>query len=185
MTEYEITGRAKGGIARAESLSADERKAIAKRAAAGRWGLKATHKGNFHEDFGIDVDCYVLDDERKTAVISQRGMGEVLGLGKGGSRLPNFIKRGNISPYLGHELNEKLQNPLIFQAPTLGTNQPPTKTHGYDITMLIDLCKAIIRAEEDGALTERQANIVKQAHVIINASAKAGIQMHKILHRLA
>jgi len=46
-------------------------------------GARATHKGNFKEDFGIDVDCYVLDDEQKTAVISQRGMGATLGFSEG------------------------------------------------------------------------------------------------------
>ncbi|HEX8698970.1 MAG TPA: hypothetical protein VF815_09045 [Myxococcaceae bacterium] len=41
---------------------------------------RATHKGSFKKEFGFDVDCDVLDDEQKTAVISQRGMGEALGL---------------------------------------------------------------------------------------------------------
>jgi len=172
----EVVGRAKGGKARAEKLSPLARSEIAKAGAAARWGLKATHRGSFRDDFGIDVECYVLDDATKTAVISQRGMGAVMGLGQGGSRLPSFIKGKSIANYIGHELSEKLENPLVFQAPTLGGNQPPTKTYGYDITILIDLCKAVIRAEDDGKLLKRQAHIAKQAHIIINASAKAGIQ---------
>jgi hypothetical protein len=32
-----------------------------------------------------DVECYVLNDPQKTAVISQRGMGEALGFPKEGS----------------------------------------------------------------------------------------------------
>ena len=36
--------------------------------------LRAIKKGNFQEQFGIDVDCYVLDDEQKTPVVSKRGM---------------------------------------------------------------------------------------------------------------
>lgn len=81
-----------------------------------------------------------------------------------------------IASHIGRELGEKLENPLVFQAPTLGANQPPTKTYGYDITILIDLCKAVLAAEESGQLLKRQAHIAKQAHIIINASAKAGIQ---------
>lgn len=172
----EITGRAKGGKARAKKLSPFERSEIAKAGAAARWGLKATHRGSFREDFGIDVECYVLDDATKTAVISQRGMGTVLGLGDGGSRLPTFVKGKNIANYIGHELGEKLENPLVFQAPTMGGNQPPTKTYGYDITILIDLCKAVLKAEQEGTLLKRQSHIAKQAQIIINASAKAGIQ---------
>lgn len=175
----EVTGRAKGGKARFYALSSEERHQIARKAAVARWGeklLKATHKGNFMEEFAIDVECYVLDDEMKTAVISQRGMGAALGLGEGGSRLPKFMSGAVIAPYVGHELAEKLENPLIFQSPTMGANQPPATVHGYDVTILIDICKAIIRAQEEGKLLKRQEHIAKQAHVIVNASAKAGIK---------
>jgi len=138
--------------------------------------VHATHKGSFEADFGLDVECYVLGDEKKTAVISQRGMAQALGLGEGGSRLPAFIKGQKISPYVGHELSQKIAEPLIFQGPTLGSNSPPPPTmHGYDVTILIDICKAIIAAESEGVLLKSQANIAKQAHVILNASAKAGI----------
>lgn len=176
----EITGRAKGGVARAKSLTDDERSQIAKKAAIARWGekqLEAIRTGNFKEDFGIDVECYVLNDEQKTAVISQRGMGTAIGLGEGGSRLPSFIKGKTISPYLGHELLEKLQKPLIFQGHSAGGNSPPpTKIHGYDVTILIDICKAIVAAEADGKLLKSQEGIARQAHIILNASAKAGIK---------
>jgi len=48
--------------------------------------------------------------------------------------------------------------------------------HGYDVTILIDLCKAVTRAESEGKLLPIQAKIAKQSHVILNASAKAGIK---------
>jgi hypothetical protein len=174
------SGRAKGGVARAKALSPEAKSAIAKKGAIARWGVKvaqSTHKGSFKEDFGIDAECYVLDDEQKTAVISQRGMGVAIGLGDSGSRLPSFIKGKMISTYLGHELRGKLENPLIFQGPTAGGNSPPpSKIHGYDVTILIDICKAIISAETDGKLLKSQEAIARQAHVILNASAKAGIK---------
>ena len=47
--------------------------------------------------------------------------------------------------------------------------------HGYDVTVLIDLCKAVIKAESEGKLLARQQHIARQAHVILGASAKAGI----------
>lgn len=58
-----------GISARAAKLSKARKSEIAKVAARARWGappLKATHRGNFKEEFEIDVDCYVLDDEQKT-----------------------------------------------------------------------------------------------------------------------
>jgi hypothetical protein len=172
-----LFGRAKGGAARAKALPATRRSEIAKKAAVARWGQKllATHKGNFKEDFGIDVDCYVLNDEGKTAVISQRGMGETLGLGSSGSRLPRFVSGKAISRHVGPELREKLEKPVVFQA-QVGGPETLSQVHGYDVTILIDLCKAIIKAESEKELMHHQSDIAKQAHIIINACAKYGIQ---------
>lgn len=176
--------RAKGGVARAEALSPEVRRAIARKAAKARWAaskpMRATHKGSFSHEFGIDVDCFVLDDEQKTAVISQRGMAAALGLDKvSGAGLPRFIEGKKIAPYVGGDLAEKLSKPLIFQwdAPVLNSAKKlAVAVHGYDVTILIDLCKAIITAQEDGNLLDRQKHIVKQAKIIVNASAKAGIK---------
>ncbi|WP_447787650.1 P63C domain-containing protein [Variovorax boronicumulans] len=173
------SGRAKGGAARAEKLTPERRSEIARKAAVARHGAKplsATHKGSFKEDFGIDVECYVLNDATKTAVISQRGMAAALGLGDGGSRLPVFLQGEKIAPYVGQELRGKIENPLVFQGDTVGTNTPPMKVNGYDVTILIDVCKAIMKAESEGKLLKRQAHIAKQAQIIVSASAKSGIQ---------
>jgi hypothetical protein len=176
----EPKGRARGGIARAEALTPEERSQIAKKAAAARWGekpLRATHRGNFKDEFGIDVECYVLDDENKTAVISKRGMGAALDLGEfAGNLLPRFLKGKKIAPYVDANLAEKLENPLVFQWSSPGANAPPGPIHGYDVTILIDVCKAILEADSKGSLIERQKHIVKQARVIVSASAKAGIK---------
>lgn len=104
-----------GGKARAKVLTAEQKKKIAKKAAAARWGekpLQATHR----QEFGIDVECYVLNDEQKTAVISQRGMGAALGMDQqGGKTFPRFLGGEKIAPFVGAELRAKLENPLVFQ----------------------------------------------------------------------
>ena len=173
----EVTGRAKGGVARANALSSESRKTIAAKAATARWGMKATHKGNFKDELGLDVECFVLNDEKKTAVITQLGMGEVLGLGSGGSRLPRFVFNKTMSNYVWPELEEKLKNPIVFQTVIAGQLEGSgSKANGYDVTILIDVCKAILQAESDGKLTKAQSNVAKQASIIVGASAKAGIQ---------
>ena len=175
MSKKELKGRAKGGVAAAKALTAEERKIRGKKGALARWGLQATHKGNFKEEFGIDVDCYVLNDANKTAVISQRGMGAALGMGISGSRLPKFVNSKRMADYVGHELRGKLENPLIFQAFSGGPNSPPpSRVNGYDVTILIDLCKAAAAAEADGKPIN--PSVAKQAHIILSASAKAGIK---------
>ena len=175
----ETTGRAKGGVARANALTSEQRREIAGKAAAARWGKfpVSIKKGNFQDNFGINAECYVLNDEHKTAVITQLGMGEVLGLGSGGSRLPRFVSNKTMSEYIWPELRDKIENPIVFQIHTSGrTSQSNVKANGYDVTILIDICTAIIKAEEGGRLIKSQANVAKQAHIILNASAKAGIK---------
>jgi hypothetical protein len=166
-----------GGEARAKALTAEARRSIAARAAAARWGgkpLNATHRGSFKKEFGIDVDCYVLDDDQKTAVISQRGMSAALGMeNTSGTAMPRFVRTKMIAHYVGAELQSKIANPLIFQWSGPGAN---TIVYGYDVTILIDICKSILSADADDKLTARQGKLVKQAHVIVNASAKAGIK---------
>lgn len=176
MTENDTpTGRSRSGLARAQALSPDRRAEIAKKASVARWGLKVSHRGNFKGELGVDVDCYVLGDETKTAVISQRGMGAALGFSDGGSRLPRFLSRKSIADYVGPELRQKLENPLVFQIPNVGPGAT-VQAHGYNAAILIDLCKAILEADRDGALHPSQRAVAKQAAIIVGASAKLGIQ---------
>lgn len=170
-------GRAKGGIARRENLSPERRSEIARNAALAKHGLKATHKGNFRDAVGLDVDCYVLNDPSKTAVISQRGMAQALALGEGGRALPRFTEGKKVAAALGAEILEKIDKPLIFKGDIPGVKAPPVgDVHGYDVALLIDICKALVMANARGDLLRSQANIVAQANVILAASAKAGIQ---------
>jgi len=170
-----------GGRARAKKLTPEERSDIAKKAAIARWGEKppvATHKGNFMDEFGINVDCYVLDNKAKSAVISQRGMAEAIGLGtQSGRSLPRFLETKTIGKYIGAELREKIDNPVVFQSfNVVQESGKGVKTFGYDVTTLIDVCKAIIEAEREGKLHPSRKNSAVQASIILNASAKLGIQ---------
>lgn len=133
-------------------MTPEQLKARAKKGAEARWGgvkPTATHKGNFKEDFGIDIDCYVLNDATKTAVISQRGMGAALNLGEGGSALPRFATGKAVSQALGAELLQKIANPLIFNGLSAGGNMLPMgPVNGYNVTILIDVCKALVTAQD-------------------------------------
>jgi hypothetical protein len=174
MTDDLFSSHAKGGIARREALSPEARSAIAKKAATARWGVKATHRGNFQEELGIDVECYVLEDQAKTAVISQTGMARALGLSSRGNALPRFLGNQVMSGAVSAELREKLQNPLKFQWSDLGAGTPPVTINGFESSLLIDICNAIIASEKQ--LGDRYANIARQAHIIVGASARLGIR---------
>ena len=169
-----------GGKARDKALTAEQKSEIAKKAAEARWAnrpLKAIHKGNFQEKFGIDVDCYVLNDPQKTPVLSQRGLGRALGLpDDSGSRLKSFLSAKKMTAFVGEKLNQKLLQPLEFQWGTGGKNLPPAIVHGFDATALIDVCNIIMDAERNGVKGKLFARVAQQAKIILSASAKSGIQ---------
>lgn len=165
--------------ARTESLSPTRRSEIASKASAKRWGktYKAINSGNFLADFGIDVECHVLDDPSKTAVISQRGMGQAIGFSKRGSRLGVFVGSKTMDGYIGRDLRQKLDNPLNFQHSGAAAETPAATAHGYDATILIDLCNSILAAKADGKLaSDRYGRMIEQAQTIVSASAKNGIR---------
>jgi len=174
----EVTGRAKGGIVRAEVLSPEERTSIAKKAAAARWGVQVFKKGNFQEAFGIDIDCYVLNDEQKTPVVSQRGMGQAIGFSKRGDRLSVFVNSKTMSNHIGRELRKKIENPIVFQTSGAAVENPISgQAFGYDATILIDVCRSILAARADGKLaSKRYDKMARHAEIVLTASAKSGIK---------
>lgn len=173
--------KVKAALARAEILPPERRAEIAREAAIARWGTKAiraSHNGSFLSEFGVDVDCYVLDDATKTAVISQRGMGQAIGFSRRGSRLTVFVNSQTMEGYIGRDLREKLENPVIFQPPGAAAASPVTsRANGYDAAILIDICNAILAAKADGKLSSsRYEKMTEQAQIIVSASAKNGIR---------
>jgi P63C domain-containing protein len=174
MNDDLFPAQVKGGIARSKALSKERRSEIAKKGSQARWGVKASHRGNFKEELGIDAECYVLEDVQKTAVISQTGMARVLGLSPRGNALLRFLAGKIMSGSLSAEIQEKVEKPLKFQWTSLGAGTPAVTVHGFDSALLIDICKAIISVEDK--LGPRYATLAKQAHLIVGASARLGIR---------
>src|SRR5262245_45879605 len=83
-----ITGRAKGGVARAEALSATDRAAIARKAAEARWQKPEPVLAKYGaadrplKIGDVSIPCYVLADG--TRVLAQRGLQGAVGLSEGG-----------------------------------------------------------------------------------------------------
>src|SRR4051794_14850476 len=111
----EVTGRAKGGVARAEKLSTEQRKAIARKAATARWGGKdlpvATHEGTF--PIGENsISCAVLGNG--TRIITQAAFMRALGRSrspKSGTgvlttvdELPFFLQAEVLKPFITEDL---------------------------------------------------------------------------------
>jgi hypothetical protein len=183
--EADPTGRAKGGVARAQALTKERRAEIAVEAAKARWskepaplepGVKRAAYGSPDKMLKIGdafVECYVLEDGIR--VLSGRGMQAAIGFGgeakTHGSKLRAFLDLDAIKPFVNNELAMALANPVRFVRPGRG-GKPAIAFEG---TLLIDLCEAIINAMNAGTLRANYLALYRQAQIITLSFAKAGI----------
>ena len=183
----EQNAQSKGGSARAAALTKTERKTIASNAAKARWEAARQEARRIEDPShipealcegdlvigSVDIECYVLDNLKR--VITKRGMAKALGMkSEGGNVFMRAMNRKGLGSVIEGELRGKLDNPLIFKPLTADL------AHGYDATVLIDICDAIIEASKknkDGQsrLGPNQETLAIQAEIIIRASAKLGI----------
>jgi hypothetical protein len=175
----EGTPQSLGGKARAEKLSPEERRQIAKGAADARWGggdevVRATH-GSADRPLtigAIEIPCYVLEDGRR--VLVQRGLMTALDMKQGtagrggGDRLAKFASTKAVSPFISKELRDMITTPIRFRA-------GGSLAYGYEATILADLCDAILQARAGGDLHYQQAHIAKRCEILVRAFARVGI----------
>lgn len=117
---------------------------------------------------GLQLECYVLEDGRR--VFHKRGMAKALGLkSEGGNAFMKTLSRKGLGSEVDKNLWAEIDNPIIFKS--LGSDP----AHGYEAEILVEVCKAVVRASDAGKLTRSQEPIANQAKAIINALAKVGI----------
>jgi hypothetical protein len=171
------TPQHRGGKARAEKLSPEQRTKIAREAAQRRW-QDPTPLAIFGADdkpiriADIEVPCYVLDDKRR--VIPMSGMLDTLAMARGGSevrgmnRLELFVSRDRIKPFVSNDLLERIRNPIKYK---IG----PNIAYGFDSDTLIDISEAVIKADNAGVLQKQQASIAHQCRVITSSLTRIGL----------
>ena len=174
---HEPSPQQKGGIERAKRLSPEEKSAIARNAANARVRardsdgsvavIRATHQGQMTVG-DLDLDCYVLEDGRR--VFHKRGMAKALGMKSGGGNVfMRALQRKGLGSEIDEELIKKIENPINFKPLTQDL------AHGYEAEILVDVCKAIIRASDASKLSSSQDGLRIQAQILLNAFAKVGV----------
>jgi hypothetical protein len=167
--------KVRGGIARAKSLTPEERKAIARKAASARWNsgeildeMPSARSEGILPMGDIQIECYVLKDGRR--LIHKRGMAKALGMkSEGGNVFLRTMNRKGLGSVISPELREKIENPINFKPITQDL------AHGYEATVLIEICDAIWQAGKEGKLSSTQAFLAFQAEIIVRSCAKVGI----------
>lgn len=134
-----------------------------------------THKGEWviDEEKNISIECYVTNDRRR--ILSLRGTARAIGLTGGGSNaLVRNMGSKYLQPYLSKELIEwktKIENGEVEKIQgNDGTSFIP-----FDGDLFVDICKAYIKAKQDGILNPQQSLTADRLLGIMSAFAKTGI----------
>lgn len=171
--------KAKGGLARAKSLTPEERRSIASKAASARWksDVPVAICGSPDQPLrigDIELQCYVLEDQ--TRVLSQGGFLEALGRHKkasvrseeGEEQVPPILQGQAIKPFLTQEILEK-STTVAFRTPT------GLPARGYRAELLPMVCEVYLKAREAGVLRHQQKHVARQAEIVIRGLAQVGI----------
>ncbi len=171
--------QSEGGKARAKSLTAAQRKAIATKAATARWTKNVPEAVYGSPDKpltigGKEIQCFVLEDE--TRVLTQATFLEALGRHRkanvrnegGEERLPAILQGKSINPFISNELLEK-SRPIQFKTASGAV------ASGYRAEILPMVCEVYLKARDAGALPSNQKHVAEQAEILIRALAHVGI----------
>jgi P63C domain len=176
---------AQGGKARAEALTRDERKEIARVAANARWEkagkppiLRATHTGEVNIG-GKLIPCAVLEDG--TRVLSENGITQaLLGSRSGASKrlkrasmedgapVPLFLAPKRLKPFISNELIDGPLKPLAYQ-------QGQGTVDGFSAEALPIICDIWLRARDAGVLQKQQLGKAKAAEILMRGLAHVAI----------
>lgn len=176
--QEEPHGRAKGGKARMESMTPEERREQGRKGAAVRWAgdiEQATHGSEDHplRIGSTEIPCYVLADGRRvlqqTGLIGALHMSHGGSYSKGGDRLAKFTTQGRLKSYVSKELIERTERPIRFRTPS------GSLAYGYEATVLADLCEAVLAARSAKVLQKQQEHIAMQAEMLVRGFARIGI----------
>jgi hypothetical protein len=169
------TGRAKGGVARADSLSSNQRTEIAKKAAAARWVdvPQATHTGTLNIG-DAEIPCAVLPDG--TRLLTQAGFLGALGRStkpKGRSQqvadgLPPFLSTISLKPLITQDIVDTTV-PIIFRT------ESGARAQGYKAELLPKVCNLFLSARDQGLLTAQQQDIATKCDILVRGLAEVGI----------
>jgi hypothetical protein len=181
-------GASKGGHARANVLTREERRDIARQAVAARWaragktvtfevkpdpelipdkpstdGLPFSMLRGTLQIGNVQLECHVLSDTRR--VLTQREVVRVITAGR---------ESGNLQAYL--QTKVFADNPLDLGA-MIQFKVPGTQyiANGNEATILIEICERYLEARNTGILRGKQRDLAKQAEIIMRACAKVGI----------
>jgi hypothetical protein len=183
MNDEEISGKARGGHARAESLSPEKRSEIAKTGALARWkNADAIPQAEYTGTLTIGemkFPCSVLSDG--TRVLTQSDFMKGMGMYYSGwvaknrtveedsADVPHFLSFKTLKPFIAKHLGDLQSIILKYRTATGGT------AHGIKAEIIPKICEIWLDAEGAGSLGTRQKLIAAKANILMRSLAHVGI----------
>jgi hypothetical protein len=173
-------GASKGGLARAENMTPEERTENARKAAGVRWGIpRAEHVGEIHIG-DMHFPCSVLSDG--TRILTQSDFMDGMGMYYSGwvaqskakkespAEIPHFLAFKSLEPFIHLHLGD-LQS-IVVKYRTMERNR---LAHGIKAEIIPKICEVWLDADEHGKLGARQKQIAQKAKILMRALAHVGI----------
>lgn len=173
--------KAKGGIARANALTAEQRKAISQKGVEAKKRKqmlpRATHIGELMIN-NVSLNVSVLEDGVR--VISDSSVFKALDRARRGYKrsdvfegtdiaVPAFMDAKNLRPYVTDELVQ-LSRKIEYVDPAGKT------AFGYNANILPALCDLYLSARANGIITtEAQAEVARKAEILVRGLSRVGI----------
>jgi hypothetical protein len=192
MSDAKETGRAKGGRARAQKLTAQQRSEIASEAARRRWQrveptpempLVIEGYSSVLDLAGTKLPCAVIDGPNGIQrVLSENGITQaILGTRSGASKrlkkaaaeddgalLPLFVAPRQLTPFITNDL---IDGPLKL----IDYIDGGRVVRGYDASILVAVCSVWLKARAEGALQKQQLPKAQKAEDLTLALADTGV----------
>ena len=176
-------GRAKGGVARAEALSPEQRQEISRKAAAARWdNVRDIPRAEYLGELKIGdmaIPCSVLSDG--TRILTQSAFMAGMGMYYSGwvsknrspdeiaADVPLFLAFKSLKPYVEKHLGD-LQSITVTYRTERGA-----LAKGIRAEIIPKICEVWLDADEKKALGARQKKIAEKAKILMRALAHTGI----------
>jgi hypothetical protein len=189
-------GGLKGGKARAEALTPEERQKIAREAANVRWAREKEHSEEQDIPKAIrsgvltigdmSIPCAVLNVLKDGVVVpirvlSENGitnalLGSISGASKRrkralqeqGAPIPLFLAPERLSAFISEDLMHGPLKPIIYQ-------DGKSTENGFDAQILPIVCDIWLKARDAGALQDQQLDKAKKAEILMRGLAHVGI----------
>jgi hypothetical protein len=173
--------KAIGGYARAQALSPEERREIAKKAALSRWNAdvpQSIYTGTLTIG-DMSFPCSVLSDG--TRILTQSDFMTGMGMYYSGwvaknrtaedaaADMPHFLSFKSIKPFVEKHLGD-LQSIIVKYRTERGK-----LAHGIKAEIIPKICDVWIDADEQEKLGSRQKKIAHKARILMRALAHVGI----------